>query len=75
MGESKSRVEGSKMVIKTIFLTKLFIHVLHNLTLYCMNYFAILAEITCYQLVALCNRGLMSWPMLNKLLWIDHSNW
>ena len=24
-----------------------------NLTLYCMNYLAILAEITCYQLVAL----------------------
>ena len=28
------------------------------ITLYCMNYFAIFAEITCYQLATICNRGL-----------------
>ena len=35
-----------------------------SLTLYCMNYFAIPAEITCYQLITLCNRGSNSHKIL-----------
>ena len=47
-------------ILKFEMSTRWEIYNIHNtLTLYCMNYFAILAEITCYQLVTLCNRGLM----------------